>query len=148
MSLGLLPEIRKKQNTKHKCSTRDLMEERRLRAHAICLGGQARRGGRGARLNVSELLARHQRSHLQPRLTTSLPSSSSSTPRLPVKLLMPKKRFTPQYSKPQSTVHPSLQSPATASSTSSTNSSSTPPQLSHPPPYSSHSFPSSFNTQH
>jgi hypothetical protein len=50
----------------------------------------------------------------------------------PVNLLMPKKRFTPQYSKPQSTVHPSLQSPATASSTSSTNSSSTPPQFSRP----------------
>ncbi|KAH8775185.1 hypothetical protein BGZ57DRAFT_942082 [Hyaloscypha finlandica] len=42
---------------------------------------------------------------------------------------MPKKRFTPQYSKPQSTVHPSLQSPATASSTSSTNSNDATPMV-------------------
>ncbi|KAE9363128.1 hypothetical protein N431DRAFT_564740 [Stipitochalara longipes BDJ] len=42
---------------------------------------------------------------------------------------MPKKRFTSQYSKPQSTVHPSLQSPATASSTSSTNHNDAPPTV-------------------
>ncbi|KAN0104344.1 hypothetical protein V8E51_010089 [Hyaloscypha variabilis] len=42
---------------------------------------------------------------------------------------MPKKRFMPQYSKPQSTVHPSLQSPATASSSSSTNHIDAPPTV-------------------
>ena len=66
--------------------------------------------------------------------STSPPSclSSHRHHHRPVSLLMPKKRFTAQYSKPQSTVHPSLQSPATASSASSTNSLSSPPRFLHP----------------